>query len=142
MTMTSLSRQHAVVRFAVPAAAFAALCAGGVVGCANSPAPQSIGARHVSNIPYLNLTCSQLRQEQSSLDAALASASAQEEKIRSNERVQSALSVLSVVPIVGMLPSLLGGSASSNSAAQEDIEQLKGEQEAVRQAVGRNSCPT
>jgi hypothetical protein len=32
MTMTSLSRQHAVVRFAVPAAAFAALCAGGVVG--------------------------------------------------------------------------------------------------------------
>ena len=30
--MTSLSRLHAVVRFAVPAAAFAALCAGGVFG--------------------------------------------------------------------------------------------------------------
>jgi hypothetical protein len=30
--MTNLSRLHAVVRFAVPAAAFAVLCGGGVVG--------------------------------------------------------------------------------------------------------------
>ena len=30
--MTNLSRLHAAVRFAVPAAAFAVLCGGGVVG--------------------------------------------------------------------------------------------------------------
>jgi hypothetical protein len=59
---------------------------------------------------------------------------AQEEQIRSNERVQSALTMVGVP--------FLGGSASSSAAAQVVIAHLKGEQEAVRQAVGRNSCPT
>jgi hypothetical protein len=103
-------------------------------GCAVSPAPESIRASYVSSIPYQSRTCSQLRQEQSALDAALTSTSAQEEQIRSNERVQSALTMVGVP--------FLADTGSSNVTSQVEIARLKGEQEAVRQAVAHNSCPT
>jgi|SRR6516225_4131224 hypothetical protein len=101
-------------------------------GCAVSPAPESINASYVSSIPYQSWTCSQLSQEQASLDAALTNASAQENKIRSDERVHSALSMLVPLP---------PDTGSSNVTSQVEIAHLKGEREAVRQAAVHNSCP-
>ena len=104
-----------------------------LIGCAVSPAPASISASYVSSIPYQSWTCSQLRQEQSSLDAALSSASTQQDQMRSNERVHSALSMLVPLP---------PDTGFGDVTLQVDIAHLKGEQEAVRQAAVHNSCPT
>ena len=103
-----------------------------LAGCANSPAPQNIAANYVSSIPYQSWTCSQLHQEQSSLDAALASVSTKQEQVRSDERVRSVVSML--IP----LPPDMG---TANVASQMEIAHLKGEQDAVRQALASNSCP-
>ena len=104
-----------------------------LIGCAVSPAPASISASYVSSIPYQSWTCSQLRQEQSSLDAALSSASTQQDQMRSNERVHSALSMLVPLP---------PDTGFGDVTLQVDIAHLKGEQEAVRQAMMHDACPT
>jgi hypothetical protein len=103
-----------------------------LLGCASSPAPQRIGASYVSSIPYQSWTCSQLYQEQSSLGAALASASTQEEQLRSDERVQSVASMLMPIP---------SATDSTGITTQIEIAHLKGEQAAVLLALTYNSCP-
>jgi hypothetical protein len=100
-------------------------------GCAVSPAPESINASYVSSIPYQSWTCAQLGQEQSSLNAALTSASAQQQQTRSDERVRSALSMLVPLP---------PDTGITNVTSQVEIAHLKGEREAVRQAAAYNSC--
>ena len=104
-----------------------------LAGCANSPAPQSIDASYVSSIPYQSWSCSQLQQEQSSLDAALTGVSTKQEQVRSDERARS---------VVSMLIPLPPDTGTENVASQMEIAHLKGEQGAVRQALAFNSCPT
>jgi hypothetical protein len=102
-------------------------------GCAVSPAPESINASYVSGIPYQTWTCSQLLQEQSSVGAALSNASTQQEHARSDERVHSVLRMLVPLP---------PDTGSETIASQVEIAQLKGEQQAVREAMVHNSCST
>jgi hypothetical protein len=102
-------------------------------GCAVSPAPQDIGASYVSSIPYQSWSCAQLHQEQSSLKTVLANASTQEEQIRSDERVHSAVSMLIPLP---------PDTGSTNITSQMEIAHLKGAQNAIKQALAYNSCPT
>ena len=103
-----------------------ALCLAGLaVGCA--PTPESIQPAYVSYVPYLSWSCQQLGEELFRLHAALATASGQQNTARSND-------------VAGVI--FLGlpvGSMSGQSIAPQ-IARYKGEQEAVNQAMIRNSC--
>jgi hypothetical protein len=102
-----------------------------LAACAEAPSPQSINASYVSSIPYQSWSCAQLGEEQQSLDTALANASTREETIRSNERARSVAAMF-----VPMPPT----SGSEDVTSQVEIAHVKGEREAVRQAMAHNSC--
>ena len=96
-----------------------------LAGCA--PTPESIQPSYVSEVPYQAWTCTQLGEELGRLDAALTTASAQQNTARSND-------------IAGVI--FLGlpvGSMSGQSIAPA-IARYKGEKEAVNKAMIRNSC--
>lgn len=93
--------------------------------CAKSP--ESIAPAYVSEVGYQGYSCSQLGEEGSRLSAALATASTQQEKARSNDTVG--------VILIGLPVSSLSG----DNIAPE-IARLKGEQEAVRKASVRKNC--
>lgn len=97
----------------------------GLTACA--PTPESIQPSYVSEVPYQSWTCTQLSEETGRLNAALATASTQQNSARSND-------------VAGVI--LLGlpvGSMSGQSIAPQ-IARYKGEQEAVHRAMIRNSC--
>ena len=96
-----------------------------LAGCA--PTPESIQPSYVSEVPYQAWTCAQLGEELGRLDAALTTASTQQNTARSND-------------IAGVI--FLGlpvGSMSGQSIAPA-IARYKGEKEAVNKAMIRNSC--
>lgn len=97
-----------------------------VAGCA--PSPDSIQAAYVSEVPFRSWTCEQLGEENLRLNQALATASAQQDKARTNDTVG--------VILIGMPL----GSMSGQSIAPQ-IALYKGQIEAVRTASIRNSCP-
>lgn len=97
-----------------------------VVSCA--PSPDSIQAAYVSEVPFRSWTCEQLGEENLRLNQALATASAQQDKARTNDTVG--------VILIGMPL----GSMSGQSIAPQ-IALYKGQIEAVRTASIRNSCP-
>lgn len=94
-------------------------------GCAVAPA--SIQPSYVSEVPYQSYTCTQLGQESQRLDAALATASKQQENARSGDTV-------------GVL--LLGLPVSSLSGANiaPEIANLKGQQIAVQKSIITKKC--
>src|SRR3982751_3369528 len=106
---------------------FAILLSVGAVAAACAPTPESIQPSYVSEVPFQGWSCQQLGEEQLRLRAALATASAQQDKARTND-------------VVGVI--LIGlpvGSLSGQSIAPE-IARYKGEQEAVRRGIIRNNC--
>jgi len=96
-----------------------------LTGCAQSP--EAIQPAYVSSVPYQSWTCLQLGEEQQHLSSALAAASAQQNQARTNDTVG--------VLLFGLPVSSMSG---ENIAPQ--VAHLKGEQEAVRQAMIHNSC--
>jgi len=93
--------------------------------CAQSP--EAIQPAYVSSVLYQSWTCLQLGEEQQHLASAFATASAQQNQARTNDTVG--------VLLIGLPVSSMSG---ENIASQ--IAHLKGEQEAVRQAMTHNSC--
>ncbi|WP_459630117.1 hypothetical protein [Alsobacter sp. R-9] len=77
---------------------------------------------------YQNWSCRQLGEESQRLSAALATASAQQEKARTND-------------IVGVVLIGLPVSSMSGDNIAPEIGRLKGEQEAVRKATITKNCP-
>jgi hypothetical protein len=96
------------------------------VACA--PAPESIQAAYVSEIPYRSWSCDQLGEESLRLNEALATSSVAQSSARTNDTVGILLIGLPV------------GSMSGQSIAPQ-IALYKGQIEAVRRASIRNSCP-
>jgi hypothetical protein len=96
-----------------------------LAACAKSP--ESIAPAYVSEVGYHGYTCQQLGEEGTRLSAALATASAQQEKARTNDTVG--------VILIGLPVSSLSG----DNIAPE-IARLKGEQEAVRKATMFKQC--
>jgi hypothetical protein len=84
--------------------------------------PESIPPAYVSHMVYLPYTVEQLGQEESRLQAALATSSDAQRKARSNDTVG--------VIFLGLPVSSLSG---SNQAA--NIARIKGELEAVQKAI-------
>lgn len=95
-------------------------------GCA--PAPETIQAAYVSEIPYRSYTCEQLGEEAIRLNQALATASVAQSSARTNDTVGILLLGLPI------------GSMSGQSIAPQ-IALYKGQIEAVRTASLRNHCP-
>jgi hypothetical protein len=93
--------------------------------CAKSP--ESIAPAYVSEVGYLNWTCTQLGEESVRLNQALASASTQQENARTNDTVG--------VILLGLPVSSLSG----DNIAPE-VARLKGEIEAVRKASNTKRC--
>jgi hypothetical protein len=100
----------------------AATCA---AACA--PAPESIQAAYVSEVPYRSWNCDQLGEESLRLNEALATASTAQSSARTNDAVGILLIGLPV------------GSMSGQSIAPQ-IALYKGQIEAVRRASIRNHC--
>lgn len=96
-----------------------------LAGCAKSP--ESIGPAYVSDLNYRNLDCVQLASEDQRLTQALATASTQQEKARTND-------IVSVV-LIGLPVASLSG----DNIAPE-IARLKGEQEALRRTRLSRGC--
>jgi hypothetical protein len=96
-----------------------------LAGCAQSP--DSIQPAYVSTIPYESWTCQQLGGEHLHLSTALATASVQQESARSGD-------VAGIILLGLPVSSMSGG----NIAPQ--IALYKGQQEAVRQVLGRKAC--
>ena len=96
-----------------------------MAGCAKNP--ESIAPAYVSPMIYQNWSCAQLAAEHERLNAALATASDQQRKARTNDIVGVAL--------IGLPVSSLSG---DNIASQ--IARLKGEKEAVRKVMIRKNC--
>lgn len=109
------------MRYVSTIAAFGVLAA-----CA--PAPESIQAAYVSDLPYRGYSCDQLGEEGIRLQQALATASVAQSNARSNDTVGIILIGLPV------------GSMSGQSIAPQ-IALYKGQIEAVRTASLRNNCP-
>lgn len=93
-----------------------------------APAPETIQAAYVSDIPYRSYTCEQLGEENTRLNQALATASVAQSSARTNDTVGIILIGLPV------------GSMSGQSMAPQ-IALYKGQIEAVRNASIRNHCP-
>lgn len=96
-----------------------------LAACAKSP--ESISASYVSHVGYQSWSCPQLGEEQHRLSAALATASTEQKKTRSQD---TAGVILLGLPVSSM---------SGGNIAPE-IARLKGEQEAVRKAMIIKSC--
>lgn len=94
-------------------------------GCAKRP--ETIAAAYVSELTYLNLSCSQLVEEQSRLSIAYTQA-AQSQTDAANSDVVGVI-------LIGIPVSTLSG---SNIASQ--VANLKGQQEAVRKAMQTKKC--
>ncbi len=92
-------------------------------------APESISASYISDVGYQQYTCDQLGSEMSRLSSALALASAQQEKARTND-------------VVGVILIGLPVSSMSGDNIAPEIARLKGEQEAVRRAAMIKRCPS
>jgi hypothetical protein len=103
-------------------AAFAALL---LVSCAK--APESIAPSYVSDVGYQSWSCEQLGGEQMRISQALASASTQQRKARTNDTVG--------VIFLGLPVSSLSG----DNIAPE-IARLKGENEAIIRAMRVKGC--
>jgi hypothetical protein len=93
-----------------------------------APAPETIQAAYVSEVPYRSWSCDQLGEENIRLNEALATASVAQNSARTNDTVGILLIGLPV------------GSMSGQSIAPQ-IALYKGQMEAVRRASIRNSCP-
>ena len=100
----------------------AALC-----GCAKSP--ESISPAYTSDITYKPLSCQDLEIEFARISQALATASAQQEKARTNDTVG--------VIFLGLPVSTLSG----DNIAPE-IARLKGEDEAIHRVSLQKHCDT
>jgi len=98
-----------------------------IASCAK--APESISASYISDVGYQQYTCDQLGSEAGRLSSALATASAQQEKARTNDAVG--------VILIGLPVSSMSG----DNIAPE-IARLKGEQDAVRRAAMIKRCPS
>lgn len=94
-------------------------------GCAK--APDSIAPAYVSELTYMNWQCEHMAEETHRLNAALARASEQQEKARTND--------ITGVILIGLPVSSLSG----DNIAPE-IARLKGEQEAIRKAMITKGC--
>jgi hypothetical protein len=97
-----------------------------VTGCA--PTPESIQPAYVSEIPYRSWTCEQLGEEAARLEAALTTASMQQNNARSNDTVGV---IFLGLPVASM----------SGQSIAPQIALYKGQQQAVHRASIRNSCP-
>jgi hypothetical protein len=100
----------------------AALC-----GCAKSP--ESISPAYTSDITYRPLSCQELATESARISQALATASTQQEKARTNDTVG--------VIFLGLPVSTLSG----DNIAPE-IARLKGEDEAIHRVSMEKHCDT
>ncbi|HEY7557150.1 MAG TPA: hypothetical protein VIH18_20300 [Candidatus Binatia bacterium] len=98
-----------------------------LVACAKSP--ESISPSYISDVGYQSWSCEQLGQEQMRLSHALASASTQQRKARTNDTVG--------VIFLGLPVSSLSG----DNIAPE-IARLKGENEAIIRAMRIKGCST
>lgn len=96
-----------------------------ITGCAASPA--SIAPAYVSELQFQGYSCEQIASEQSRVEAALASASAQQTRARGNDAWGVAL--------LGLPVSTLSG---GNVADQ--IAQLKGTQNALGKTASLKNC--
>ncbi len=96
-----------------------------VAACAKSP--ESISPSYISEMHYRGWTCDQLGQEEVRLIQALAVASQQQEKARSND-------------IVGVIFIGLPVSSLSGDNIAPEIGRLKGEHEAVSRALILKKC--
>jgi orotate phosphoribosyltransferase-like protein len=96
-----------------------------LTACAKSP--ESIAPAYQSSFIYENLNCAQLGQESQRVGSALAAASTQQNNARSND-------IIGVV-LIGLPVSTLSG---DNIAPQ--IAQLKGAQNAIREARMKKKC--
>jgi hypothetical protein len=97
----------------------------GVAACAKSP--ESISPSYISDVQYRGWTCDQLGQEEVRLVQALAVASQQQEKARSND-------------IVGVIFIGLPVSSLSGDNIAPEIARLKGENAALNRAMILNNC--
>src|SRR5438445_763761 len=97
----------------------------GVSGCA--VAPEDVQPAYVSYVPYQSWSCQQLGEEQARLGSALAAASTQQNKTRSND---TAGVILLGLPVSSM----------SGGDIAPEIARYKGETEAVQKAMVLNSC--
>ena len=93
--------------------------------CAKSP--ESIAPAYVSPLLYQNWSCKQLAAEQERLNAALATASDQQRRARTNDIVG--------VVLIGVPVSSLSG---DNIAGE--IARLKGEKETVHKVMIAKNC--
>lgn len=106
---------------------FALTCAAFAAGCAAKP--ESITPSYVSNLTYENLSCTQLGQEESRVNAAYVVAAGQQNDARTNDTVG--------VLLLG-LP--IGSMTGENVAPQ--VANLKGQQGAIRQVEIEKNCGT
>lgn len=96
-----------------------------VAGCAKSPG--SIAPSYVSPVLYQDWSCKQLAQEDARLSDALVTASAQQEKARSND-------------IAGVILIGLPVSSMSGDNIAPEIAHLKGQQQTVQRAMITKNC--
>ena len=97
----------------------------GVAACAAPP--EAIAPSYVSPIAYNGLSCSDLSAEAARVDAALTQASQRQEQAHGNDVVG--------VLLIGVPVSTLSG---TNVAPQ--VASLKGQQEAIQQAIVHKRC--
>lgn len=97
----------------------------GLSACA--VAPESIAPAYVSEVQYQGFTCKQLGEESGRLDAAYSTAAAQQDKARTDDTVG--------VILIGLPVSSMSG---ANVAPQ--IANIKGQQQAVQQAMIQKNC--
>jgi len=103
------------------------ICAAALLLAACAKKPETIAAAYVSPTTYGDYSCSQLAAEARRVDNALATASAAQNKARSNDTVG--------VIFLGLPVSTLSG---GNVADQ--IAQLKGHKEVLEQTQIRKNC--
>lgn len=109
------------MRFIIAAVALTSL----VAGCAKRP--ESIAPAYVSNLPYQNLSCSQIAEEMARVNAAYTLAAQQQNDAATGDAWG--------VFLIGMPTSTLSG---SNVAAQ--VASLKGQQTALHETAIRKNC--
>jgi hypothetical protein len=95
--------------------------------CAQSPT--AIQPTYVSTVPYLDWPCSKLGDKRQQIASALAAASAQQSQARLNDAI-------------GVLLIGLPVSSMSEQNVAPQIAHLKGEQQALNEAMALNSCGT
>lgn len=103
------------------------LCAVGLALGACAKHPDSIAPSYVSEVGYQSWSCAQLGEESQRLSSALANASAQQERARTND-------------VVGVILIGLPVSSLSGDNIAPEVARLKGEQEAVRKAQISKDC--